>query len=61
MYTKSMIISGEEQNPLKCLSNLEETWNGIALIFYLLTSDSKPILNRCDRTKSQLNQSFSGN
>jgi len=44
------MISGEEQNPLKCLSNLEEIWNGIGLNFYPLIPDSKLILNRCDRT-----------
>ena len=47
---KSMMISGEEQNPLKCLCNLGGIWNGIALIFYLLITDFKLILNRCDRT-----------
>ena len=42
------MISGEEQNPLKYLSNLGEIWNGIALFFYLVIPYFKLILNRCD-------------
>ena len=46
------MISGDEQNPLKCLSNLEEIWNGIVLIFYPLITHSTSLNNRCDRTQN---------
>jgi len=45
-----MIISGEEQNPLKCLCNLAEIWKGIILIFYPVIPQLISLNNRCDRT-----------
>ena len=45
-----MMISGEEQNPLKCLSSLDEIWNFITIIFYRFITDFVSHNNRCDRT-----------
>jgi len=44
------MISGEEQNPLKCWSNLGEIWKGIILTFYPFITHSTSLNNRCDRT-----------
>ncbi|MDP5020649.1 MAG: hypothetical protein NWP91_02815 [Rickettsiaceae bacterium] len=50
------MISGEEQNPLKCLSSLGEIWSGIELIFCSMIADSFSSNNRCDRTKKSIEQ-----
>ena len=47
-----MIISGEEPNPLKCLSNLGGIGKSIILIFYPLIIHSLFISNKCDTTEN---------